>query len=258
MAAIYPTGSKHGYSPLTERREPGKIPAAALALIVHAAFFAVIVLGVSWQIKPTPPAIAELWDRLPPMRNVQEPPPEPAPEPKIEPPPVVKPVVEQPSKTDIELKAKKEKADKEKAEQEKREKQKKAEEEKKKKEEEAKKRAVDERVRAEQAARDAATAAIATARNAAIQDYAAKISALIRNRANIPDTVTGKPALTVRLRLLVNGAVFDAQVIKPSGNRVYDEAVERAINGIQNWPLPQSADLFGGRRELNLNIEHER
>ena len=258
MAAIYPTGSKHGYSPLTERSEPGKMSAAALALIVHAAFFAVIVLGVSWQIKPTPPVIAELWDRLPPMPNVPAPTQQPAPEPKIEPPPVLKPVVEQPSKADIELKARKDKADKEKAEQEKREKQKKADEEKKKKEEEAKKRATDEKARAEQAARDAATAAIASARNAAIQDYASKISALIRNRANIPDTVTGKPALTVRLRLLVNGAVFDAQVIKPSGNRVYDEAVERAINGIQNWPLPQSADLFGGRRELNLNIEHER
>ena len=98
----------------------------------------------------------------------------------------------------------------------------------------------------------------AAARNAALQDYAAKISALIRNRANIPDTVSGKPALTVRLRLLVNGVVFDAQIIKPSGNRVYDEAVERAINGIRQWPLPESADLFGGRRELNLNIDHER
>ena len=58
--------------------------------------------------------------------------------------------------------------------------------------------------------------------------------------------------------VFVNGAVFDAQVVKPSGNRVYDEAVERAINGIQNWPLPQNAELFGGRRELILRIEHER
>ena len=96
------------------------------------------------------------------------------------------------------------------------------------------------------------------ARNQALNDYAAKIRALITGRANIPDTVSGKPIVEVRLRLLVNGAVFDAQVVKPSGNRVYDEAVERAINGIQNWPLPQNAELLGGRRELILRIEHER
>ena len=97
-----------------------------------------------------------------------------------------------------------------------------------------------------------------TARDAAAKQYAYKIAALIRNRANIPDTVSGKPALTVRLRLLVNGVVFDAKIIKPSGNRVYDEAVERAINGIRQWPLPENPELLGGSRELNLNIEHER
>ncbi len=113
----------------------------------------------------------------------------------------------------------------------------------------------DDQAKAEQAAREAAANA---ARNAALQDYAGKIASLIRSRANIPDTVSGKPALTVRLRLLVNGVIFDAQVIKPSGNRVYDEAVERATNGIRQWPLPENAELFGNRRELNLNIEHER
>ncbi|MBL8523135.1 MAG: TonB C-terminal domain-containing protein [Betaproteobacteria bacterium] len=285
MAATYPpgnprSGNGHGNdrgSRHTVRREPGKVPAAILALIVHTGFFAVIVFGVSWQVNHPTPAVAELWDQLPPMRNAPEPtppPPQPEPEPepkpepkpevkKVEPPPEVKPAG--PSKAEIELKAKKlkeekerEKAEKEKLEREKLEKQKKADAEKKKREEEAQKKAAkaaDDRVKAEQAAREAAASA---ARNAALQDYAGKIAALIRSRANIPDTVSGKPVLQVRLRLLVNGVVFDAQIVKPSGNRVYDEAVERAINGIKQWPLPESAELFGGRRELNLNIEHER
>ena len=280
MAATYSPGGpridkERGSRHLT-RREPGKIPAAILALIVHSGFFAVIVFGVSWQVNHPTPAIAELWDQLPPMRNAepappppQPPEPEPEPEPKpevkkvAEPPPEVKPA--QPSKADIALKAKKlkeekerEKTEKEKLEREKLEKQKKADAEKKKREEEAQKKAAkaaDDKAKAEQAAREAAASA---ARNAALQDYAGKIAALIRSRANIPDTVSGKPVLQVRLRLLVNGVVFDAQIVKPSGNRVYDEAVERAINGIKQWPLPESAELFGGRRELNLNIEHER
>ena len=81
---------------------------------------------------------------------------------------------------------------------------------------------------------------------------------MIRQRANIPESVAGKPIVEVKLRLLVNGAVLDAQVVKASGNRAFDDAVERAINGIRQWPLPDDASILGGRRELILRIEHER
>ena len=266
---------------MRERTEPGKWPAALLAIIVHSGFFALIVFGVSWQVKLPAPAIAELWDQLPPMRNIIEAPITPAPDPEPEPvrvePPVVEKVVEpkvepkiekappQPSQADIQLQAKREKL--EKAERERKvreekaalEKQKLAEVEKKRKDDEAKLKAAqkiaEDRLRAEQATKDAAAA---SARNAAQADYANKIAKLIRDRANIPDSVTGRPEVSVRLKLLVNGAIFDAQVVKPSGDKVYDDAVERAINGIRNWPQPKNADLFGGRRELNLNIRHER
>ena len=253
MATTFPPDIPR--SPLLARSEPGKLPAALLALIVHAGFFTVIVFGVTWQVKHPDPVMAELWDQLPSIRNAPEPPaPEPEPVVKkvVEPPPVEKPL---PGKADIELKAKKEKAEREKDERERLEKQKQAELEKKRKEEDAQKKAAkaaDDKAKVEQAAREAA------ANNAALRDYAARISTLISSRANIPDTVSGKPELTIRLRLLVNGVVFDAQIIKPSGNRVYDEAVERAINGIRQWPLPENPALFGGRRELNLNIAHER
>lgn len=241
------------------RVEPGRIPAAILAALVHAGFFAVLVFGVSWQVKHPPQVVAELWDQLPPLVQ-PEPPPPPQPEvaPPKEAPLTVKPEVAVAQKEDIALKARKAKEQKEREEREALEKKKKAEAEKKKRDEEAAKKAAkaaEDKARAETAEREAAAQA---SRNAALNDYAGKIRALITSRANIPDTVSGKPVIQVRLRLLVNGAVFDAQVVKPSGNRVYDEAVERAINGIRNWPLPQSADLFGGRRELILNIEHER
>ena len=276
MAATYPPRMPRPsrQSPLLTRSEPGKLPAALLAMIVHAGFFAVIVFGVTWQVKHPEPVMAELWDQLPAIRNAplpptpapeaEPPPPVPQPEPEpevkkiVEPPPVEKPVPPQPSKADIQLKLKKDKIEREKVERERIEKQKQVDLEKKRKEEEAQKKvakAAADKGRVEQATREAAVSA---ARDAAQRDYGAKIAALIRNRANIPDTVSGKPELTIRLRLLVNGVVFDAQIIKPSGNRVYDEAVERAINGIQQWPLPENAELLGARRELNLKIEHER
>ena len=274
MAATYPPRLPRPsrQSPLLTRSEPGKLPAALLAMIVHAGFFAVIVFGVTWQVKHPEPVMAELWDQLPAIRNAPLPPtpapapepPEPEPEPEvkkiIEPPPLEKekPAPPIPSKADIQLKLKKDKLEREKVERERIEKQQQVDLEKKRKEEEAQKKlakAAADKTRAEQATREAMVNA---ARDAAQKDYGAKIAALIRNRANIPDTVSGKPELTIRLRLLVNGVVFDAQIIKPSGNRVYDEAVERAINGIQQWPLPENAELLGARRELNLKIEHER
>ena len=274
-----PPISNHRRSPLLVRTEPGRWPAALLAIIVHSAFFALIVFGVSWRVKLPDPAIAELWDQLPPMQNAREVVPNPVPEPEVArpEPPVVEPKIEpkvepklekvppQPSQADIQLQAKREKL--EKAEREKqlreekslKEKQKLAEAEKRRKEDEAKLKAkqkiAEDRARAELASKEAAAA---TARNVAQADYANKIARLIRERANIPDSVVGRPEVSVRLRLLVNGVILDAEVVKPSGDKVYDDAVQRAINGIRNWPQPENADLFGGRRELNLNIRHER
>ena len=264
-----PPGPSHRRSPLIARSEPGRVPAALLAIIVHSVFFALIVFGVSWQVKHPQPAIAELWDQLPPIQNPRvEPPPPPEPEPEVvkpEPPKPEKVAPPPPSQADILLQAKREKL--EKAEKEKqlreekalKEKQKLAEAEKKRKEEEAKQKVAqklaDDKARAELAAKEAAAA---TARNASLNEYGAKIARLIRDRANIPDSVTGRPEVSVRVRLLVNGVIFDAQVVKPSGDKVYDDAVERAINGIRTWPEPENAALFGGRRELILNIRHER
>ena len=220
MAAIRPPRMPHlpRQMPRVARGEPGTLPAAMLALIVHAGFFTVIVFGVSWQVKHPEPVMAELWDQLPSIRNAPEPPApvvEPEPEVKkiVEPPPVEhKPLPPQPTKADIQLKAKLEKAEREKAERERVEKQKQVELEKKRKEEEAQKKAAkaaDDKARADQASRDAA---INNARSEAQKNYADKIASLISNRANIPDTVSGKPVLTVRVKLLVNQAkaVFPA------------------------------------------------
>ena len=290
MAATYPPNLPNPNTPrspngkrkpdiarLAVRHDPGKLPAAILAVVVHAAFFALIVFGVSWQVKNPMPLSAEIWDSLPPVRNAEPvPQPEPEPPPPPEPEPVARkpePVVEKtpppPTRAEIELKAKRDReelikqqnnerelADKKKRDETKAiEDRKKAEDDKKRRDQEAKQKTADAKLRAEQEARETE---VRIARSAAINDYTSKIAALIRNRANIPDTVTGKPKVAVRLRLLVNGVVFDAQVVTPSGNRVYDEAVERAINGIRQWPLPDNPELLGATRTLTLNIEHER
>ena len=275
-----------------KRHDQGRGPALALALLVHAAFFALLVFSVSWQTKPSAPLMAEVWDSLPPVRNAPPtstkpdttpastptptPPPVAPPIPKKLPPPEVEKAPSQPTKAEIDLKMKQEReaikkqvreakelAEKKKFDDAKKDQDKKKTElEKKQREDAANQRALDTKIKQEQAALQAresqARASQLASQQVAQADYAGKIAALIRSRANIPDTVTDRPKVQIRLRLLVNGVVFDAQVVKPSGNRVYDESIERAINGIQQWPLPDKPELLGSTRTLILNIEHER
>lgn len=256
-----------------KRREPGRIAAIILAVLVHAAFVMLLVFGVSWQSSKPEPVQAELWSRLPPVK-VAETKPEPEP-PKAEPPKPEPPKVErkpeppQPTRAEIELKDKVEKQRKEKLEREKREledkqkklveeKKKRAAEEQRKKEDDAKKveqqKAEAARIAAEQKAREE----LVTARQKLITGYTDRIKAKIRGKANVPDSVTGRPRVEIRLNLLIGGEVLDAKVIKSSGNRAYDEAIERAIQSASPLPFPTEPELFTQFRDLKLIIEHEK
>jgi colicin import membrane protein len=87
----------------------------------------------------------------------------------------------------------------------------------------------------------------------------AQIRNKIRQRANVPDTVSGKPSVQVRIKILPGGEVLDIAITRSSGNRVYDTAIERAIRSASPLPVPPAdSELFPTFRDLNLNIEHER
>jgi colicin import membrane protein len=267
---------------LQKPRSPGRIRAIFLAVAVHAAFFALIVFGVTWQSTPAPPVEAEIWDKLPPVKTAVAPKPEPEPvkppEPKPEPPPPKPPepakeVKPEPVKPDpaIALKAEREK---EKREKEKREKEKRDRLDKEKKKEEAaklkreqeeaaqKKREDDQRRKEEELAKaeaEKARAAAAEAQRKEFDRYVDAIRARIRGRANVPDTVTGNPEVHVRIRILPGGEVLDIAITKRSGNPTYDGAIERAIRSASPLPVPAAnTELFHQFRELNLNIRHER
>jgi len=64
-----------------------KALSGALALVMHLLFFALLVFGVAWQKRESPPMVAELWSELPAPKVAPPPPPpkiEPKPEPKAE------------------------------------------------------------------------------------------------------------------------------------------------------------------------------
>jgi colicin import membrane protein len=270
---------------LEKPRQPGRIRAVFLAVAVHAAFFALIVFGVTWQSRPDPPVQAEIWDKLPPApaksAKAQPRPPEPEPPKKEEPPkpePVKtapKPPEEKPEppkpdpaiakKLEREKREKeKEKESKDKAEREKAQKQKDDEAKKKHDKEEADKKKREDEVRRKEEERAKAEAQkareqAAAAQKSEIDRFINDIKNKIRGKANVPDTVTGNPEVQVRIRVLPGGEVLDITVTKKSGNPTYDAAIERGIRSASPLPVPPpNSELFPQFRDLNLNFKHER
>ena len=255
-------------------RQPGRIRAVFLAVVVHAAFFGLIIFGVTWQSRPEAPVQAELWSKLPPAPKAKavepEPPkPEPArpeppqpepPKPDVKPPPPKPdPAIAQKLEREKREREKREKLDKlereKKKDDEARQKREKEDAARKKRDDEAK-RKEDERARAEaQKAREEA----AKARQSEIDRYKSAIQAKIRQRANVPDTVVGNPEVQVLIRVLPGGEVLDITVTKRSGNPTYDSSIERGIRSASPLPVPpDNSELFPQFRELNLNFRHER
>lgn len=267
---------------LRKRPQPGRMSAIGLALAVHAAFFALIFFGVSWQSRPTPAVEVELWDKLPkaepaqPWRPAEVPKPmEPVPDPpkiaELKPPPELEPEEAKPAppKPDAEIAEKLERKKRERERLERVEKQKAAEAKKREEEQarrkaeaEQKKREDEKRRREEEAAKreaEKAAQAAAAARQSEFEKYKSAISAKIRGRANVPDTVRGNPEVHVLIHILPGGDVLDIRIIKSSGNPAYDSAIERGIRSASPLPVPPpNSELFPQFRELKLQIRHER
>jgi colicin import membrane protein len=257
-----------------------------LALAVHAAFFALLYLGVNWHIEPPQGMVVEMWESLPEPKVVPAriaPPPVEQPEPAM---PVVPPKLVEPErpvlppKADIQLREmKKPKV--------------KPVEVKKpppptKKPVEIKKPVpqkipevpkvdlkalaeqqalAEQRVQAELKARAEQNAQAELARTRAAQagalgklmdEYIGKIRGKIRSNIvmplNVPDNAEAKFDVT----LLPGGEVLNVKLVKPSGNAAWDSAVERGILKAHILPLPPDVALFNKFRELHLTFKPEK
>jgi colicin import membrane protein len=223
--------------------EPGSTAPAVLSVLVHFALFAVLVFGLNWQSKHPEPVVAELWSELPAILP---------PEPKVEPKPEVKPQPKPPPK--IEQKAAKPDIAVERE---------KKIEKKPKKEEPPLKFDNTQRIR-EQLAQEQQ----ALSRNRERQDalkqftpaappaidagYADKIRSRIKANIVLPSELKGNPEVVFDVVQLPTGEVLSARLRKSSGNKAYDDAVERAILKSSPLPRPDRPDQF--RRELQLKF----
>ena len=252
-----------------------KTLSGALALVMHLMFFALLVFGVSWQKRETPPLVAELWSNLPTPKAAPPPPtvePKPVPkaEPKPPPPPKVeakpKPEPKPVPKADIAAQEKKEKERKAKelelAEKKKREERELA--EKKKKEDQVRLAALKQqqaKEAAEQLAReqDEALRKIAQSKAAEqarlVDEYKRRIADKIRPLIIEPSGLKGNPEVEFDVIVIPGGEVLDVKLRRASGQALWDGAVERAIRKAAPLPLPPpESGLMREFRELNLKF----
>jgi colicin import membrane protein len=258
----------------------GKWVAAILAVAVHLAFVVFLIFSVNWQNHEPEPVSVELY--APPKEAVPAPqppkptpeppkpqpePPKPPPEPPKPPPeppkpapeppkPVAKPEPPPPTRAEIALKEKqererkKEQADRERKEQERIDAEKKKVEEKRLAEVRERQAREADALKA-QAQREQATVADA-AKARANADYIRRIQAKVKGNVVVPPEIAGNPEAIFDVVQLPTGEIIDAQLRKSSGNRAYDEAVQRAIIKASPLPRPDSPDLF--QRNLTLKF----
>lgn len=109
-------------------------------------------------------------------------------------------------------------------------------------------RAAAERAAAERAAQEAA----ARARARAEADYVNRIRNKVRGNIILAAEVPGNPEAVFEVNQLPTGEVVSVQLVRSSGNRAYDDAVERAI--LRSSPLPKPADADVFQRRLTLRF----
>lgn len=93
---------------VVDTANPGRLPAAILAVLVHLLFIGFLIFSVNWKSHPPAPVMADLWEALPPPPTQPAAKPQPVTKPKPKPEPVVEPQPAQPH-PDIALKEKKRK-----------------------------------------------------------------------------------------------------------------------------------------------------
>jgi colicin import membrane protein len=243
--------------------EPGSTASAVLAVTVHLLFALVLVFGLRWTNRPPENISVEMWDQPVSQRVEPQPvqevkpeprPPEPVPkvEPKVEakPVPPPPPVQKAPAKADIAIEREKKAPPKAKPEEPKVQNLR-IDLDKQLKEQLAREMGAVVRPQAAPPAVPAQAAGGANAKQFA--DYVSKISQKIKSHQGpFPADLSGNPEVLFDVVQLPTGEVLSVKMTKSSGNRAYDEVVERAIYKSSPLPRPDRADLF--QRELRLRF----
>ncbi len=254
-------------------RDAGSVRAFTLALLTHGLLIAALTWGVNWKRSDQSASFeAELWSNV-----TQEAAPAPAPAPPPPPPPppepaIKAPEVQPPPAPDVDIALEQEKKRKQLEQQKKAEAL--AEKEKVKalqaKEDLAKRKALEDaknlearkqevreqtsaatldKQRRENIARTMGLAGASgddNARGSAQKSsgpsasYGGKVRAKVKPNIVFTEDIAGNPMAEVEVRTALDGSIISQRLIKPSGNKAWDEAVIKAI--IRTETMPRDVD----------------
>ncbi len=239
-----------------EYREPGKIPSAVLAVVVHLLLAVFLFFGVRWQSSQPEAVMVELWSSPPapavePIVAQPAPPPKPELKPEVKPEPKIVEKAVEPRKPDIALEKKKVvKKEPPKQEEPKKEAVKKAEprlnldrSKELRTQAERETTAINQELEKnrilDQMRREAAT--FAARADAA---YIGRLKGKIKSNIVLPPDIRGNPEAIFDVVQLPSGDVMSLKLRKSSGHKAYDEAVERAILKASPLPKPERPEQF--------------
>jgi len=104
------------------------------------------------------------------------------------------------------------------------------------------------KAKAEAEAAEKAKAEAAKARAAAQRSEAEQAKLAIKQKVNRswirPASSTAGLKCTIRVRLMSDGTVIDAEVISSSGDEIFDRSAENAVNKASPLPVPKDKELF--------------
>jgi len=232
-------------------QEPGKVPSAVLAVAVHVLLAVFLFFGVRWQSSQPEAVVVEVWTSppAPPVEPVVAPPP---PMPEIKPELKVEKAIE-PPKPDIALEKKKEvKKEPPKKEQTKPEPKLNLDRSKdiraqlESETAQLKQQLDKERILDQMKREGAAQAARADAA------YIGKLKGKIKSNIVLPQGIVGDPEAVFDVVQLPTGEVMSVKLRKSSGNKAYDDAVERAILKSSPLPRPDRPEQF--QRSLEVKF----
>ncbi|HXU53097.1 MAG TPA: TonB C-terminal domain-containing protein [Casimicrobiaceae bacterium] len=92
----------------------------------------------------------------------------------------------------------------------------------------------------------------ADARKSAETDWVRRIQAKVRGNVILPPDLAGNPEAVFNVVQLPSGEIIDAKLVKSSGVKSYDDAVQRAIIKSSPLPKPDRPEMF--QRELRLQF----
>ena len=234
----------------------GMGPGLMLALLVHVALVIALAFGVNWHASEREGVEAELWAAVPQIAApravepepapVAKPPPKPVPVPKVEPTPTPDAQIAIERAKREEQRKQKELADKQEQEREKAQKAQEAKLEAQRKKEEEKRLAAQREANLKRMMGQAGATGDAQSTGTAAQSagpsaaYAGRIKARIKPNIVFTDNPSGNPMAEVEVRLSPDGRILSQKLIKASGLKEWDDAVQRAIERTE--VLPRDVD----------------